>query len=247
MGSPGHLVNANYVNALPNYNRDSLFDTAAKLYGIKPENVCCVIQLKTEIFADTELSEWLRDQLNATMNTRDAMDVLKFNLHQARPLVLILRDGDEAEADREETLEKLNNLKTMRSILEGFKLVCVEHEKLTTVLDGLSRRKHNLDHNLGRIKAWRKAWNIAQGIVKFGVTVLSVLIPVAGLRPAATAANNGAGGVVALLQPLVDSHLAGQQSSCEDEIDLIEKILSEACFIFHRVKSAPRSCGGVAK
>lgn len=114
MGSPGHLVNANYVNALPNYNRDSLFDTAAKLYGIKPENVCCVIQLKSEIFADTELSEWLRDQLNATMNTRDAMDVLKFNLHQARPLVLILRDGDEAEADREETLEKLNNLKTMR-------------------------------------------------------------------------------------------------------------------------------------
>ncbi|XP_039128341.1 UPF0496 protein 1-like [Dioscorea cayenensis subsp. rotundata] len=127
-------------------------------------------------------------------------------------------------------LEKLNNLDTMRFVLDEF--------KLTTVLDGLRRRKHDLEDKLGRIKAWTNAWTIGQWIAKFGVTVLSVLIPVAGVRPAATAANNGAGGVIALLQPLVDSYLAGQQSSCEDEIGLTEKILNEACFIFHRVKSA---------
>ncbi|XP_039129823.1 uncharacterized protein LOC120265939 [Dioscorea cayenensis subsp. rotundata] len=91
---------------------------------------------------------------------------------------------------------------------------------------------------LSRIKTRTNAWNIAQWIAKFGVTVLSVLIPVAaGVQPAATAANNGAGGMIGLLQPLVDSHLAGQQRSCEVEIDLNEKILNEACFIFHRVNS----------
>ncbi|XP_039128187.1 uncharacterized protein LOC120264442 [Dioscorea cayenensis subsp. rotundata] len=44
--------------------------------------------------------------------------------------------------------------------------------------------------------------------------------------------------MIGLLQPLVDSHLSGQQRSCEVEIDLTAKILNEACFIFHRVNSA---------
>ncbi|KAH7676671.1 hypothetical protein IHE45_07G032200 [Dioscorea alata] len=75
-------------------------------------------------------------------------------------------------------------------------------------------------------------------LVELCFYVLSVLIPVAGVRPAATAANNGVNGLIGLLQPLVDSHLAGQQRSCEVEIDLTAKILNEACFIFHRVKNA---------
>ncbi|KAH7676670.1 ENTH/VHS domain-containing protein [Dioscorea alata] len=256
MGSPGHLVNANYVNA--STNCDALFDTVVKLYGDNRETVCGKIQLKSEISANPELLERLQVQLKSTMETHDAMGarVLKCNLHQALAVVLILRDVDEVY--RAETLEKLHNLDTMRlgacdlhfneltvrtgsfisrSFLEEFKLVCDKHEQLT-VIDDLRRRKHDLDHKLGRIKAWRKAWNIAQWIAKFGVTVVSVLIPVAGVGPAATAANNGANGVIALLEPLVDSHLAGQQSSCEVEIDLTAKILNEACFIFHRVKNA---------
>ncbi|KAH7676669.1 hypothetical protein IHE45_07G032000 [Dioscorea alata] len=91
----------------------------------------------------------------------------------------------------------------------------------------------NANLNIGLVHPW----NIAQWIAKFGVTVLSVVFPVAGVRAVATAANNEAGGVIGLLQPLVDSHLSGQQSSWEVEIDLTAKILNEACFIFHRVTS----------
>ena len=106
------------------------------------------------------------------------------------------------------------------------------------VLDDFRRRKHDLDHNrLVRIKAWRKSLNIGLWMAKLGVTVLSVVFQVAGEWAAAIAANNGANGVIGLLQQLVDSHLAGQQSSCEDERNLTAKILNEASFIYHRVNS----------
>lgn len=110
MGSPGQFVNANYVNA--STNCDILFDTAAKLYGINRETV--IIQLKSEISANyTEHLAWPQVQLKGTMKSLDAMGILICNLHQACAVVLILRDGD--EADRAKTLEKLNNLDTIRS------------------------------------------------------------------------------------------------------------------------------------
>ena len=125
-----------------------------------------------------------------------------------------------------------------RSVLDEFELVRHEHEQLRTLLDDLRRRNHDLEHNkLGRIKAWRKGWNLSLCIAKLGVTVLSVVFPMARARAAAIASNNGASGVIGLLQQLVDSHLAGQQSSCEDERDLTAKILNEASFIYHRVNS----------
>ncbi|KAH7676673.1 hypothetical protein IHE45_07G032400 [Dioscorea alata] len=229
MDATGHLVNSTTVNAL--------FETAAELYGINREAIRGVIQLRTEISTNINLSEWLQVQFMTTMQTLHAMDVLKHYLHQARPMVLLIsRHG----ADRVEMLGKLKDLETMRmrsSVQYDFKLACHEHQKLGTVLGGLRQRKHDLDHKLDRIKAWRKAWNAGLWIAKFGVTVLSVVLPVAGELAAAIASNNAASGAIALLQPLADSHLADQQSSCEDERDLTVKILNEACFIFHRFNS----------
>ncbi|KAH7676678.1 hypothetical protein IHE45_07G032700 [Dioscorea alata] len=234
--STGHHVNISIVSVNDFTNCDAIFDTAAELYGINRETVCSVVQLKSKISADTQLSAWLQVQLKSTMNTLHAMGVLKCKLHQARAVVLLIfREG----TDSAEKLEKLKDcLETMRFATGDFKLACHQHEQLTEVLHGLRRRKHDLEDKLGRIKAWSKAWNIALWIAKFGVTLLSVLIPVARVRAVVTAANNGAGGVIGLLQPLVDSHLASQQSSCEVERDLTAKILNEACFIFHRVNSA---------
>ena len=107
--STGHRVNTS-VNDFTNC--DAIFDTAAELYGINRETVRGIIQLKSEISANKELSAWLQAQLKSTMNTLDAMGVLKCKLHQARAVVLyILRDG----ADGLETLqEKLMDLVTMR-------------------------------------------------------------------------------------------------------------------------------------
>ncbi|KAH7676674.1 hypothetical protein IHE45_07G032500 [Dioscorea alata] len=230
MGSiTGHSVNTSTVNDFTNF--DAILDTAAELYGINRETVRGVIQLKSEVSANTELLACVQVQLKSTMSTLHAMSLFQRNLHEARAMVLLI-SRDEAGCSK-----SLERIESMRSFLEKFKLVCDKHEQLTVIGD-LSRRKHDLEDKLGRIKARTNAWNIAQWIAKFGVTVLSVLIPVAGVRPAATAANNGVNGVIGLLQPLIDSHLTGQQSSCEVEIDLTAKILNEAWFICHRVKNA---------
>ena len=108
MDTTGQRVNTT-VNAFP--NRDALFDTAAELYGINREVICGIIQLKTEISSNTELSEWMDVQLERTMKILHAMDVLKCKLHQFQPVVLlILTDG----IDGVELLEKLKDLETMR-------------------------------------------------------------------------------------------------------------------------------------
>ena len=63
------------VNAFTNC--DALFDAAAELFGINRETIGGIIQLKGEIFANTELAASLEVQLKSTMHTLCAMGVLK--------------------------------------------------------------------------------------------------------------------------------------------------------------------------
>ncbi|KAJ0979821.1 hypothetical protein J5N97_015295 [Dioscorea zingiberensis] len=214
----------------------ALQDAVAKLLRINRNAEDSFTKFKRELSSNPELLQLVQDELNSKIGGLHSLDNLKDFLTDSRHVVIpLLADG----INGAEMLQKVNNFKSMGDKLVAMRFTLEDYNQTfisqLSVLNELHLRRNKLDHKLRKVKAWRKAWNIVYSTVKFAVIALSVVLAVLTAPPAATAAANGTGGVMALLQQWIDSRWDDHQSSCEAERELTGKILNEASLTFHEV------------